>query len=146
MSSSKPCLGAWQINVQRPVADAQLLFLWGVAYLVGGYAIVCSGLILATKLLAAAILTVLFLRAWRRRLQVSDLRMTPAVLRLEMANEKTHTLLPPWFAIVTPWFVLLDVPLARGRCSQILLVRSRMSPEQWRVLCTLLRLKRRHQS
>ncbi len=143
MSSSRPCLGAWQIDAQQPASDGLLLFLWGLAYCAGIYAILCTGLMLTIRLLAVVVVSALFRRAWQRRLRVRRLRMTPAVLQLELAKGRACTVLPPWSAVVTPWFVLLDVPTGESRSGQLLLVRPRMTPEQWRVFCTLLKLKRR---
>lgn len=81
----------------------------------------------------------LAMRTRRHRPQPLEVRVTPAVLHLRLADGRTLSLLPPYRALVLPFLVSLYFPRRFLPGIQVFLFRDQFSEEKWRRLRILLR-------
>ncbi|MBQ0754677.1 MAG: hypothetical protein KBT87_07600 [Gammaproteobacteria bacterium] len=94
------------------------LSLYLLAISLASAAIAISGLTLAFQ--AVAVLAMVALarhewRLWHRRLRISALRFSPALIEVFLSNGEQLVVEPPYRCLVTSRFIALQVPSAKGK-------------------------------
>lgn len=107
------------------------LYLYLLAILLAIAAIAMANLTLIGQAVAAAAMAALAWyewRHWHRRLRISALRFSPALIEVFLSNGEQLVVEPPYRCLVTPRWVALQVPLAAANTH---FLRNALTGKMW---------------